>query len=493
MKKIIGVLVFLCVLAGLGYTGSAYWLGMKTESRYQDMMLNIPQSPFFKVSTPVYRRGVFTSTAVSSLELFMPQTGESEKTPQPRSFRLNVSHKIWHGPFACEILPDETSYRTEPMLAFFETTLAIPTDSLPKVPELVDIVKKTTLTAHTTIALDGTGTTTMKIPAWQKKMTTAGKEINIKWKGLTGQSAYTPDLIGVRGKITMPGLAMNGERGDFSFTGLGIEMNTKPSPSGLSTGTAAFGLKRLNFTDSKPEKETNFSLADLKVTSNTTEKSALINSSQKLRIDHILYNNLKHGPFSYEIELRNLDAPTLVKLNEKLRIIQMQAINNPDHNPDPLLLADLGQLMPEFLKKSPVLELKELSIKTREGDFTGKAMFGFDGTNEAAMANPILMLMAMKLDAAASASEHLVARLLKGMIRAELKKQYKKQGELISDFELDRMASRESRTQLKALKDRGFIRHEQDRFKAEVHFSEGTLYLNEIAFPLDSLLQMAMN
>ncbi len=485
MKKLFTLLLTVAILTAAGLAGGAFLMGIKTEARYQEFMLDIPESPFIKISTPVYKRRLFTSTAVSNLELSLPKGMNKAQPETPISFRLSMSHTIWHGPIPLQKLPTG-SYQLKPILAFIETNTSIPTDVLPKDPELLDIIKKLTLTSHTFINLDGTSDSTYSMPAWQK---TAKSGFSVNWKGLTGNTSLSADLKGAKGKTVIPGLDLVAQSGELHLGTTNMTMNTRPGANGLGVGTANVSLDKIVFNDGRSEDEQHFQLSGLSISSDTKERGQLLDSFQKIKVNHVLINNLKHGPFLYELEFRNLDAPTLVQLQEKAQVIQQQMMISQGA-PDPLLFADLSQLLPNLLKKSPAIDLKKLSINTRHGDFQGRALFSFDGSNSAAMSNPILMVTALKIEADADISEHLLAKLMKSMTLDQLRKRMAQSGQFLSERELDKQASRASRTQLQGLLQQGYIAHEKDRFKVKLRFQEGTLVINSLTIPFEDLLVM---
>jgi uncharacterized protein YdgA (DUF945 family) len=492
MKRFFVSMTLIILLAGVGYGGGAYWLGMRTETHCQQMLLGIPQSPYFSISTATYNRGIFKSHAVTVIEFNLPrQNNKQNSAPMPTSFRLNLSHNIWHGPLPFEKLPDGTFHLT-PILAFIETTMTVPTNTLPNIPELTDIVKRFSLTDYTTIYLNGSGTSSSKMTAWEKHIGKDTGQIKIKWQGLTSHSRFTADLKGIHGTTTLPGLAITSDNGMFVFKNLAVKMDTDSGKSGFSVGDAKVSLAQISFADESKKNTTNFEMDGLAITGNTKENGNTLNHTQTARINHILLNNMRHGPFLYELEIRNLDTASLLKLQQKIELMQLQVMNNPGQGADPQLLAEISQLIPDLVKKGLELELKKLSIDTRDGNFTARFKISFASEAAAGITNPIMLLSALKIDADASASEYLLTKTMKGITKGEIRKKNAAAGKIVNNFELDRMASRECRAQLAALQTRGLISRNQDRFKATISYRDGTFKINEVAFPLQSLLQMAV-
>ena len=491
MKRFFISLTLIILLIGTGYAGCSYWLGMQTENRFHNMLLSIPQSPYFSISTPTYQRGIFKSHAVTAIQFNLPkQDSKQNTTPVPASFRLNLSHNIWHGPLPYEKMTDG-KFHLAPMLAFIETTMTIPTDTFPNIPELIDIIKRFNLTDYTTINLDGSGTSISKMAAWQKQISKGPGQVDINWQGLTSKSRFTADLKGIHGTTSIPGLAITGNHGMFVFEKLGMTVDTDPGKTGFSVGKAKISLAKLAIDKESKRSDTKFEMSGFTATSNTRENGAVLNHTQTARVDHILFNNMKHGPFVYELELRNLDAPTLLKLVEKIELMQLQVMNNPGQGPDQQLLMEMSQLIPGLLSKGLELELKKLSIDTRDGNFSAGFKISFTDDTTAAMTNPIMLLAALKIDAEASASEYLLTQTIKAITYNEIRKKNAATGKKVSKFELDRMASRECRAQLQALQARGLISHDQDHFKVTITYRNGIIKINEVAFPLQSLIQMA--
>ncbi|HIJ77893.1 MAG: YdgA family protein [Desulfobulbaceae bacterium] len=491
MKKLFASLFILIMLAGAGYGGGAYWLGMQTEARFKNMIGALPQSPYFSITIPTYQRGIFKSHAVTAIKFNLPrQNNNNDAAPIPAALRLNLSHNIWHGPLPYEQMPDGTFHLT-PMLSFFETTVTIPDNALPNIPELLEIAKLLTFTDYTTINLDGSGTSASTMAAWQKQIGKDDHRVDIDWQGLASHTSFTADLKGIHGATSMPGLAITGGQGMLIFDKLAVTMDTDPGQTGFSVGDAKISLAKLAFADESKGKDTQFEMSGLTATSNTRENGAFLNHSQTARINQVLFNHMKHGPFIYEFELRNLDAATLRKLLEKTEMMQLQVMNNPGQGADPQLLGEIVQLIPGLIKQGLELELKKLSIDTRDGNFSARLKLRITGDTAAAMANPILLLSAVEIEAEASASEYLLTKTIKGVTRSAIRKKNKATGKMINNLELDRQASRECRAQLEALQNRGIIARDQDRFKATATYHDGIIKINEVDFPLQNLLQLA--
>ncbi|NIO43478.1 MAG: DUF945 family protein, partial [Burkholderiales bacterium] len=90
-------------------------------------------------------------------------------------------------------------------------------------------------------------------------------------------------------------------------------------------------------------------------------------------------------------ELRNLHADTFAHLQRELENLQQQG-GSPE-----ALQQQVGalftQTLPDLLKHSPALEVKELKLTTAQGDIDGNLLINFDGSGEPINPQNIFMLL----------------------------------------------------------------------------------------------------
>ena len=93
MKRIVIVILGVLGLAIIGLAGSAYWVGLSTEKQYQNYVNQSSGNPNVRVTSADYRRGWWTSEAVTRFDI--EGTRPQEGKPQHVSFSLR--QEIDHG------------------------------------------------------------------------------------------------------------------------------------------------------------------------------------------------------------------------------------------------------------------------------------------------------------------------------------------------------------------------------------------------------------
>jgi len=72
-----------------------------------------------------------------------------------------------------------------------------------------------------------------------------------------------------------------------------------------------------------------------------------------MRTDQVKVNEMSYGPAVFEMQLRNLDAASVASLQDSAREIQAQSREQSAERLQSMMLARLGEVLPDLLKKSP--------------------------------------------------------------------------------------------------------------------------------------------
>ena len=79
MKKLLGIIVVVLILAVAGFVGAAYWSGRQAERWYQDALAQGTNNPDIKLSTASYQRGLFSSQIASRVQFTLLEMFERRR------------------------------------------------------------------------------------------------------------------------------------------------------------------------------------------------------------------------------------------------------------------------------------------------------------------------------------------------------------------------------------------------------------------------------
>ena len=182
MKKTLTIVLFVCLALVVAYGAAGYWVGGQARNQHDLLIAQINRSNYMEASIKSYERGLFSSRAVTTFTLILPESGNPIK--------FSIINYIYHGPFVF-LENQHLKKRLRPVLAVIRTRLA-PGDSgealeklLEKIPELESSEILTVLST------DGGGESYFDVPAFQKKFPDEkGGHVEVEWRGFTAQCKF---------------------------------------------------------------------------------------------------------------------------------------------------------------------------------------------------------------------------------------------------------------------------------------------------------------
>jgi len=477
MNRFFIVVAVLALLAAVLFTGTTLWFGLQAEHRYREYLAQRPLFGYVRLADNGYDRGFFSSTAVNTVTVqdaghrwHVSGAGKDEK---PVAFTF--VHKIDHGPW-----PFWGSLGgnipLKPLLAVVETKIELSPatranleNRFGEAPDLAGT------TFFTSLPLVGNGETQWVIPSL--KTSGVNGEI-LEWEGLSAEMTFTPDLKAFKGTLTSPGLDLKWKNGRFEVTSVTSQFDIYEGVRGLYLGDASLSLARLDILDTSGEK-TEFSADRMELTTSSQTSSDAVDWSIAARVGQITTQGSSHGPGSYQMELRRVDAETLEKLQKVLEKLRAESPRRPPEEISQMMLATCAQMLPELMKRSPEIEISELSFKAPDGEFLGKAKVVVDGNHAAAFGNPLFLINAITAHAEFTATDQLLQRMFEFVYEKEMVADKKRQNRgALSDQEIRKLAAAKSRDRLKNLEDQKILIHENGQFRARADYGQGALMLN---------------
>ena len=485
MKKLVSVLVLLVLLVAGLWGATTYWFGIKAEQQYLALLQQASQWQQLKFVSESYTRGFYQSQARSVIEIQLPP-GTGEET---QAFKINLAHEILHGPFPLGTLPDGQG-RLKPVMAVIETRLVPGPELQSYLAELwTQVPELASLRDVTVIYLDGEGRERFVIPAFQH---TFGKEepVAATWKGLTFQADFTADLKAISGSLHIPGAEGRGKGFELRLGEVKFTFTTQEGVSGLWLGDLAFSLANLEFTLEQETGPQSLLLRGFKADTATKASGDTLNCLVTLRTEQLKLDDTQYGPGVFELELRNLDAPTLARLQQDLKEEQAQPRRESSEAAQMKTLSRYLAILPDLLKKSPELEIRQLDFKTSMGDFSGKARLAFDGTKAGPVASPVALIAALTAQAELRIGEGLLRSVLAGMLQGDLLQEWEdEEGEAPDDEVISAVVSTKVDEQLATLVAQNLLVKENGTYAASARYEAGQITLNGRPMSFQDLIQ----
>jgi uncharacterized protein YdgA (DUF945 family) len=485
VKKIVAVVVIL-VLAGVAlWGGTTYWFGVKAEEQYRALLQQTSQWPSLKFVNESYHRGFCRSQArtVMELQLSLGPAGETQ------SLKIPLAQDITHGPFPLGNLPDGQS-PLKPVIAIVETRLAPGTELQDRLAEIwKQVPELASLRDCTVIYLDGRGEERLVLPAFQR---TFGEEqaIAVTWKGLFFQTDFAADLKAFSGSLSIPGSDVRGKELELHLGEVKSTFTSQEGISGLWLGDATFSLAGFEFTSGPETGAPSMALRDFKVSATSKASGDSISSAVTIRTEQLTLNGTQYGPGVFDVEFRNLDAPSLAKLQQALREEQGQPRPQSEEEAQLKTLAKYMEILPGLLKKSPEIEIRQFDLKTSLGDFTGKAKIAFDGTKAGAIQNLMALTTALTAQVDVKIAEGLLRSGLSGVLKGDVIAEWEELEEGAPDEEaVAEIVAARVDEQLATLTAQNLLVKEDGTYTSSARYEGGQIILNGRPLSLQELAQ----
>lgn len=363
-----------------------FWFGREAEKSYHAMLQQLARGGWLHFSDNNYRRGWLSSTA----ETVIGQAGVPVE--------IVARHRISHGPFPLDrILAGD--WRLTPVQARItsEVYLADPGTGKP--------LAFPPLTAETTFQLNGDGVVHAEIPPVRKS---GPQEQVFDWQGLSGDLRFDREWKNIRFDARMPSLTVTapGPQTGLRLSMVSLHSDMQEGIAGYFFGDGALTIDRLELGGAGGR----VGLQGLKISSSARPAADNVNMVLRYEIADVHTAQEHFGPGQLVIELRQLDAATLMKFKN-----EMDVLYHGKRPPPQAALMAAGKtlaLLGALSKKAPELDITRLSFQTREGDIDGQGKFVLDGRGRDIAGNPVQLLNALSGRFEISFPEPVLKRLL---------------------------------------------------------------------------------
>ncbi|MBK8182034.1 MAG: YdgA family protein [Candidatus Competibacteraceae bacterium] len=484
MRKVVGGIIVVLGLAA-AYTGLSAWLGQQAEQQYKEALIEGSKNPNAKLSTIRYDRGLFSSQAVTRVQLDIPEASAAGLPDMSFAIRQD----IYHGPLPLA----GWGVSGVPMgLTGSVVRLTLDPESSTWTRELATLYGgQQPVEAISQIGFDGASNTRISMPPLT--LNKVAELENLKFAGLQGQFQLAPRGATVQGELRVPSLEVVGQSAaaagqpaggevQASLRDIVVTTHQRKGSFDLMFGDASFKIGELRVNE--PSTKTPVVFTDLVMDTNATLHPQ---NPRQVNVDALFKaGNFTVEPWSGAGSLRlafhNLDGATVAKLQQW----QERAAANPD---DVQALDELVKLMKSLLAGKPELVLYTQS-KLAQGDWQGKLVLSFQDFGQVdLLQNPEGLLKALEKGSAEMAvSKTLAETVLTNMVKEEIQGFAGDKDAQADPNAMRDMARQQVAEQLQGVVAAGFMRLEGDQYKSKAHFENGKLFVNDKEIPLGALM-----
>ena len=392
MKRILLIVGVIAGLLVVALAAAPFWLGMQTESAFNNAMQTMASRSGLPKSDARFSRGWLGSDATSRFSL--------PGTPVV----IEATHTIEHGPLPLSrLLAGEIA----PALARIESRLTMsPAKDAP--PGLTTLLKALPpMQVVTKLDLAGNGASDITLPAGSRK---SGEDL-FKWTGVSGTMLFDQDPTKIKGSLTLPSFQYESKTSTLIVKNTSIDSDVYEGTAGYMFGRSSLSIGSV-------------SMAPFMEVSGV-HMAAIIQPKGKFATINISYGVKKmdlakdgYGPGNLNIAIRNLDAATLKQFEDELNKVNARPM--PEEQKQMMLAGKLMEYVGKLTRNDPEIEVTKLSIIAPGGELSGKAKFVIQGKDQDLSANPMLILTAIKGSAELAMPESLAKALVMPQIQRDL-------------------------------------------------------------------------
>jgi len=484
MKKALTIGTLLIV--GGAAAAAPYMIGAHVEKEYhnqlEQMLAKTGHSPEIQFQIDRYERSYRTSTAYISMTI---DTKDLQQPPAPgvpaipESISITMKSEIEHGP----LISGAPSPLT---LAKFVSTFEL-SDEFKEI-ERFYFKDKPFFTDTAYLEKDGTSTSVMVIPAYHGP--SHDQSATIKWDGLSGTTSANWFDLSSKMEFSTPLLQVT--MGDMNVTMKAASASSDNwfSPQDIALGKISAGISELNI--SGPGPQAGMTLSNFRVDGAADQNGTLINAFQEIGFEQLQAGTEQFKNGVIRIELNNLDALSISKLQQKL---QTQP-HSQGTNTDPavmtnMMLSELQAALPELLKHSLELQVSKVGVENSDGVIAGRLKFALQPSDQF---NPDMGLLAMipllNIELDLSAPIATVTTLANSMTDGQVRAQLAAQQQAMEEQEIKQQSQMAAQQMLQMGLQQNFIQQNEEDFTVRLRFKNGELLLN--GQPSEQLINMLM-
>jgi len=450
MKKFVLILL-LVGIAGFGAV--TLWGSLRAKQEYRTLILAIVESPDTRILETSYERGWLQSRSRTDVEISGP-LGESfqqwlvglgrEEVRGRVGIRMRQTIEHGYLPLV-EWLTGELD--GTPIVGRVETYFELDEETQSEITAVFGRLPPVSIS--TVIRLSGVAESSVMIPAQRLQSKLGGHEGGgwiAQWKGLRGNLVYTTGFDHLAASFHSAGIEGTRSGAYFALSDLDWSVDLTRDQSGLLVGDvkARVGSFRLAAGE---EGAPGLELDDWAMRQSNLVEAGSFGSVFEIRVQAVRLGDRVYGPGKLEVQLRDLDARSLARLQGR----GVGGFAQPDSQELTQVSVSGGAigLLPDLVSRSPQLEIRTLRLTTPSGDIEAKLRIDLDGSRPDLLRNLLTLLLALELHA----DFECPAEILDGLYQD-------RQEELLE------------------LRREGWVLLDGERYRSRLDFERGELFIN---------------
>jgi uncharacterized protein YdgA (DUF945 family) len=460
MKKAILVILLACIF-GMG--ALSLWGSLRAKEAYRTLILAISESPNTRLLETSYEEGWLQSRAQASVEIsgtageafqqWLVGLGRDEVRGR---VGIRMDQTIEHGytPFLDWLTG---GMEGTPVVGRIETRLELDQETQSELAAVMSRLPGVSIS--TKIRASGIGESTVDVPAQRLESKLAGDEgggWQARWEGLQGNVVYTTDFGHIAASFRTAGIEGGSAESVFALRDLQWTADLTRDESGLMVGDVGTSVGSFRLA-SREEGGPRFELDRWRMHQSNAVQAGSFDGALEVRIQAIRVGDQAFGPGSVELQLENLDARSLARLQNQ----GVPGLAPPDSQGVTRTVVDGGAASPLFdlVSRSPRLELRTLHLATPSGDLEAWMSIDLDGSRPELLQD----LFSLPLLFEVSAEIGCPAQILDALYR-------------------------DREEELLELRSDGWVLLDGERYKSRLEFEQGELMVNGLPKSLAELM-----
>lgn len=393
MKRALTVTGILILLLALAFAAAPFWLGMQTESAFNNTVKGMTTRSGMPSTNYTFSRGWLNSEA--SHKMLLPTA----------PIVIDATHLVEHGPLPLSQL---LSGQLTPALAQIKTTLRF-TPSADAPAGLAKTLKSLPpLEIETVLDLSGNGTSNFGITSASRKQ----GETTILWEAGEGQMQFDRDWKKITAEFSLPKFLVKSARGELTIKNIRFS-------SDMYEGTAGYMFGRNQFSVASFAMKPLVNIQGMKLSAIAQSKGPFVNLHVNYGVKALQIAKDSYGPGKLNLVVRNLDAKTLKQFENDMNQISGRAL--PEEQAQMMIAGKTLELAGKLSQNNPEIELTRLNFVAPGGQLTGNAKFIVQGKEQDLSANPMLLLTAVKGSAELSIPQSLAKAVVLPQIQRDIR------------------------------------------------------------------------
>ncbi|HRD68893.1 MAG TPA: YdgA family protein [Legionella sp.] len=477
MKKLAGLVIILAVLI----LGAYYGMGIMTERTIKKNVEVINQSNGLYAEIEQYDRGWFNSDAQIKWRLHVPErvvkdaNGTAQTVPA-QDYNINMPIKIHHGP----IIFANKSVRFG--MGYAQTVIPMPAEYNQKFDSMFSN-QSTKPQLDLSIFVNYLNKSTIEMALPRFNLFSKEGTGKLEWLGMESTTTMSSGMDKVSGDVTVDGLTVLKDENKITLGKVTSEYDLHQTPAGLYLGDASFFVPTF---DVMAKDQKIFSVTDLSMGTNSDIENNLFNTHFNLDLKSVLANGKTYGPGEFELNIRNLDAEILAKINQQANALQ----NGTDAERQQAMMAMLPEL-PKLFSKGAEIEISTFNFKLPEGEVQGNL---FVSLPKGDSSNPFELIQKIQGKAQLKMPATLVKQIMQHSVMQQMSKQPEMQQALIQQLQstatpanqpppsTEQIAAMQADKQIATLQQNGVITVIDSDYAIELSLDQGKFTINNKPF-----------